>query len=74
MYVFSLDLFNFFSEAILREAQVLPGLIIGGHYLINISYANDTESMADTERKQEILQNLVKKIENNELIIRQNAC
>lgn len=29
--VFTLDLFNIYSEASLRELEVLPGIIIDGH-------------------------------------------
>lgn len=37
--VFSPDLFNLYRVAILRELEVLSGLITGGH-ILNIVYAN----------------------------------
>ncbi len=48
-----------YSEAILRELEILPGFIIGGHNLNNIRYADDTVLIADTEKK---LQNLLQKV------------
>lgn len=61
--VFSADLFKFFREAILREIEVLLGLIIGGYNFSSIRYAYETVVMEDTERNpQKFLEKVVKKI------------
>lgn len=60
--VFSPDLFNRYSEAIVRELEVVPGFVIGGHNLNSIRYADVTVLIADTERTlQKLLRKLVKK-------------
>lgn len=48
---FSLDLFNVFSEIILSGLEVLARFIIGRHNLNNISYAEYTVLMVDSQRK-----------------------
>lgn len=59
-HIFSLDLFNVYNESIIRELDTLSEFMISGHNL-NISYANDTVLMVDTERKlQNLLDRLVK--------------
>lgn len=40
--IFLMDLFKLYSEAILKELQVVPGIITGGHCLNNIRYTDKT--------------------------------
>lgn len=49
--VFSLDLFNLYKEAVLRELEVLLRFVIGGHNLNNIRYVDDIVLIADAEGK-----------------------
>lgn len=41
--VFSPNLFDLYSEVILRELEILSGFIINGRKLNNIRYADDTD-------------------------------
>lgn len=65
-----MDLFNRYSDAILRELEILPRFITGGHSLNNRRYADDTVPIADMERKlQDLLQKVVKESEKKGLSI-----
>lgn len=46
----SSDLFNLYSETILRELEVLLAFIIGRNKVNNIKYADDSVLMADQEQ------------------------
>ena len=54
--VLSPDLFNLYSEIIMRDLIDLDGIKFGGRNINNIRYADDTVLIADSEQK---LQNLV---------------
>ena len=54
--VLSPDLFNIYSEMIMRELEDLEGIKIGGKNITNVRYADDTALIADSESK---LQSLV---------------
>ena len=75
--VFSPDLSNLYSEMILRELEDLPGLVVGGHNINNIRYADDTVLIADSEEKlKELLDKVVEESKNKGLSInckRQNV-
>jgi hypothetical protein len=47
--VMSPDLFNYYSELILRELEKERGLRVGGHNITNIRYADDTVLLAESE-------------------------
>lgn len=49
--IFSVELFKLYSDAVPRELETLPGIIIGGCNLITVRYADDTVLMADSEIK-----------------------
>jgi len=48
--VLSPDLFNFYSEMILRGIAHLDGIKVGGRNLNNLRYADDTALIAESER------------------------
>ena len=53
--VLSPDLFNIYSEMIMRTVEDLEGIKIGGRNLTNIRYADDTALIADSESKLQAL-------------------
>ena len=58
--VLSPDLFNLYSEVIMRDLMELDGIKFGGRNLNNIRYADDTVLIADSEDKlQRLVQELV---------------
>ena len=55
--VLSPDLFNIYSEMIMRELEDLEGVRVGGRNITNIRYADDTALLADSEPKMQCLVN-----------------
>lgn len=48
--IFSLDLWNHYSKAILREVDTLAEFILGGHSINDTQYPVDAMSISDTKR------------------------
>lgn len=48
--MFSSDIFKIFNDTILRDLEILPFFIIGGHNLNNIKPSVKTVLIADSER------------------------
>ena len=49
--VLSPDLFNLYSEMILRDLEPLQGIAVGGQNVNNLRYADDTALIAESESK-----------------------
>ena len=50
------DLFNLYSELILRHLEDLQGFVLGGHNTNNIRYTDDTTLISESaEKLQEVL-------------------
>ncbi|GFR82060.1 endonuclease-reverse transcriptase [Elysia marginata] len=62
--ILSPDLFNLYSEMILRELDNIQGIGLGGHNINNIRYADDTVLIAQSEQSlQKMLDIVVKESE-----------
>ena len=53
------DLFNLYSEMILRNLEDIPGLKVNGENLNNLRHADDTVLMAQSEEQLQTLLNTV---------------
>jgi len=53
--VFSPDLFNLYSESVMKEIEDLHGIAIGGVNVNNVRYANDTALIADSNEKLQVI-------------------
>src|SRR5215469_18830018 len=56
------DLFNLYSEMIMREIKELEGIRLNGYNINNIRYADDTVLVADSEEKLQGLLNVLNEV------------
>ena len=49
--VLSPDLFNFYGEIIFRDITSLQGILVGGHNINNLRYADDSTLLAESEKE-----------------------
>ena len=58
--VLSPDLFSLYSEYIMRSIGNMPGIVVGGHNINNLRYADDTVLIATSQRElQKIMDTVV---------------
>ncbi|XP_042883267.1 uncharacterized protein LOC122260182 [Penaeus japonicus] len=68
--VLSPDLFNLYSEMILRQLEDMPGFILGGHNINNLRYADDTVLIAESrDNLQELLDKVIEESKKKGLTI-----
>jgi hypothetical protein len=53
--VFSPDLLNLYRESVLKEIEDLHGIAIGGVYMNNVRYADDTALITDSNKKLQVI-------------------
>ena len=69
------DLFNIYSEMILRNLENYPGVKINGENINNIRYADDTVLIADSEEDlQRLLDITIEKSEEMGLTLKKTEC
>src|SRR5215469_6138849 len=56
------DLFNLYSEMIMREIKELEGIDLNGYNINNIRYADDTVLVADSEEKLQSLLDVLNEV------------
>ena len=68
--VMSPDLFNLYSEMVMRQLQDIEGIKIGGYNINNVRYADDTVLVADdAEKLQELVSVVVRASEERGLTV-----